>query len=64
MVDFIDMVYKKYKVLKRFDFTKFDHKIIVVEFLDLDAYKWEIRYNNINKLKRVIHVNATRIIKG
>lgn len=48
----IDVEGNEYKVLKRFDFTKFDPKIIVVEFLDLAAYKWEIPYNNINKVKK------------
>lgn len=48
----IDVEGNEYKVLKKFDFNKYDPKIIVVEFLDLDAYKWEIPYNNLNKVKK------------
>ena len=43
----IDVEGYELKVLNGFDFEKFQPKIIVVEFLDTTAKKWEIVYNNI-----------------
>ena len=38
------------KVLKGLNFEKFKPKLIVTEFLDLSAKKWEIPYNNLGKI--------------
>ena len=48
----IDVEGNEYKVLKNFDFTKYNPKIVVVEYLDLNVKKWEITYNNFNNVKK------------
>ena len=42
----IDVEGFELKVLNGLDFTKYEPKVIIVEFLDLNAIKWEIPYNN------------------
>ena len=42
----IDVEGFELKVLNGLDFTKYEPKVIIVEFLDLNATKWEIPYNN------------------
>ena len=37
-------------MLKGLDFNKYIPKVIIVEFLDLEAKKWEIQYNNFDKI--------------
>ena len=46
----IDVEGFELKVLKGLDFNKYIPKVIIVEFLDLDAKKWEIQYNNFDKI--------------
>jgi len=46
----IDVEGFELKVLKGLDFETYNPKIIVVEFLDLEAKKWEIPYNNFDKI--------------
>ena len=48
----IDVEGNEYKVLKNFDFTKYNPKIVVVEYLDLNVKKWEITYNDFNNVKK------------
>ena len=38
--------------MKNFNFTKYNPKIVVVEYLDLNVKKWEITYNNFNNVKK------------
>ena len=46
----IDVEGFELKVLKGLNFNKYKPKIIIVEFLDLEAIKWEIPYNNLDKI--------------
>lgn len=46
----IDVEGHELKVLKGFDFDKYNPSVIVLEFLDLEAEKWEIPYNNFNNI--------------
>jgi FkbM family methyltransferase len=46
----IDVEGYELKVLKGLNFNKYIPKIIIVEFLDIDATKWEIPFNNIDKV--------------
>ena len=46
----IDVEGFELKVLKGLNFNKYKPKIIIVEFLDLEAIKWEIPYNNFDKI--------------
>jgi FkbM family methyltransferase len=46
----IDVEGFELKVLKGLDFNKYIPKVIIVEFLDLEAKKWEIQYNNFDKI--------------
>lgn len=48
----IDVEGNEYKVLKNFNFTKYNPKIVVVEYLDLNVKKWEITYNDFNNVKK------------
>ena len=44
------------KVLRGLNFDKYNPNVIIVEFLDLEANKWEIPYNNLeNVLKSEIY---------
>ena len=52
----IDVEGFELKVLKGLNFDKYKPCVIVVEFLDLEANKWEIPYNNLdNVLKSEIY---------
>jgi FkbM family methyltransferase len=52
----IDVEGFELKVLKGLNFDKYNPGVIIVEFLDLEANKWEIPYNNLeNVLKSEIY---------
>ena len=52
----IDVEGFELKVLKGLNFDKYKPSVIIVEFLDLEANKWEIPYNNLdNVLKSEIY---------
>ena len=52
----IDVEGFELKVLKGLNFNKYNPGVIIVEFLDLGANKWEIPYNNLeNVLKSEIY---------
>lgn len=52
----IDVEGYEIKVLKGLNFDKYNPSVIIVEFLDLEANKWEIPYNNLdNVLKSEIY---------
>jgi FkbM family methyltransferase len=52
----IDVEGFELKVLKGLNFDKYKPRVIIVEFLDLEANKWEIPYNNLdNVLKSEIY---------
>ena len=52
----IDVEGFELKVLKGLNFNKYNPNVIIVEFLDLEANKWEIPYNNLeNVLKSEIY---------
>ena len=42
----IDVEGFELKVLNGLDFTKYKPKVIIIEFLDIHAAKWEIPFNN------------------
>ena len=46
----IDVEGYELKVLKGLNFEKFKPKLIIAEFLDLTATKWEIPYNNLDNV--------------
>ena len=46
----IDVEGFELKVLKGLNFDKYKPRVIIVEFLDLEANKWEIPYNNLDNV--------------
>ena len=48
----IDVEGYELKVLKGLNFEKYRPDVIIVEYLDPDANKWEIPYNNIANVMR------------
>jgi len=47
----IDVEGSELKVLKGLNFDKYKPKLIIVEYLDLKANKWEIPYNNFKNIQ-------------